>query len=554
MSGLFSTFNITKRGMQAQQTALHVVSHNIANANTEGYSVQRADLKTSQPFGMPSLTTAAEPGQLGTGVKVDKITRSRDVFLDYQIRKEKSTLGKYESREQFLSEIETIFMEPSDTGLSNVLSKFWDSWSQLSNTPEPNSTARTLVVQNAQSLCNTINHNYQQLNDMEANASSITCQQVFDVSSILSQIQELNMQIKAVVIGGKEPNDLLDRRDLLLDQLSSRFSFDTEETDFKGIKISAKVIKKDQDGKETEGTIDILKDGSINLGVAYINKINEDTNELEVYIDGDVNNKKIISVSDASEYKNLHVLFYDKPSYDKGGGTIQISPAKFTNGSINGYETIYKEIESYKTQLNNIARAIAISVNTIHSGTKDKSDANAVNFFNVDAEDMLNEPAKVISVNQSLIDDPKKIVASINGNEGNGERALALSRIRNLRMNVIDIDSRDKFVNDVKLNLDKNSADYLKMESNPNGITIDNYFKSSISILGVSNQEAKRMVTNQTALLSQLETRRESISGVSIDEEITNMIQFQRSYEANAKMISVIDQLLDVVVNGLIRR
>lgn len=94
----------------------------------------------------------------------------------------------------------------------------------------------------------------------------------------------------------------------------------------------------------------------------------------------------------------------------------------------------------------------------------------------------------------------------------------------------------------------------LTIKGNSKGMTIDNYFKSTITSLGVSSQEAERMVTNQEALLSQLETRKESISGVSIDEEITNMIQFQRAYQANAKMISVIDELLDVVVNGLIKR
>ncbi|WDU83943.1 flagellar basal body protein [Caloramator sp. Dgby_cultured_2] len=87
--------------MFAQQTALNVVSHNVANANTEGYSVQRANLQTTKPFGMPSLTTAAEPGQVGTGVEVASITRTRDEFLDYYVRKETSTLKRFESREYF---------------------------------------------------------------------------------------------------------------------------------------------------------------------------------------------------------------------------------------------------------------------------------------------------------------------------------------------------------------------------------------------------------------------------------------------------------------------
>ncbi|HBF77112.1 MAG TPA: flagellar hook-associated protein FlgK, partial [Clostridiaceae bacterium] len=219
MSGLFQIFSVSKNGMFAQQTALHTNAHNIANANTDGYSVQRVNLKTTEPFGMPALTTPAEPGQLGTGVKVDSITRARDTFLDAQIRKENSTQGKYGVREQFLSEIESIFMEPSDEGLASSLTKFWDSWHQLATNPE-SSTARTLVAQNGDALATDISHHYTQLEDMERNAGDLIRNDVFDVASTLTQIRDLNEQIRAVSISGRNPNDLMDRRDLLLDNLS----------------------------------------------------------------------------------------------------------------------------------------------------------------------------------------------------------------------------------------------------------------------------------------------------------------------------------------------
>lgn len=552
MSGLFGTFNIVKRGMQSHQTALHVLSHNISNANTDGYSVQRANFKTTEPFGMPSLTTAAEPGQLGTGVQISSITRSRDQFLDFQIRKEMSTLNKYGSREEFLSEIETIFMEPSDTGLATNMTQFWDSWHQLSTKPEPDSTARTLVAQNADSLANAIKHNYEQLKNMEVNAADIMKQQSFDVNSVLNQISDLNKQIKAVVIGGQTPNDLMDRRDILLDQLSERFNFDTEETNFGGIKITAKT---------ENGQREILNDTYINFSVSYVNKVayNQGTNswDVELYVDGNVNNPVTISGLSDDEIKqyadvnsitgkvnsiSCHTVFYNK-----NNGKID-SPAKFENGSLNGYETISSEINKYKTQLNNLARVIAISVNTIHSNTEDPN--GGVNFFNVDAETS-DEPANVISVNNEILKDPTKINAAkvIGGNAGNGDRALLIGQLRNTRLELLNIKNRNDFAQKTKFNF----VD-MKLKSSDSGVTMDSYFKDSIALLGVSNQEAKKMVTNQTALLSQLEMRKESISGVSLDEEMTNMLQFQRAYEANAKMISTIDQLLDVVVNGLMRR
>ncbi|KRQ85989.1 Flagellar hook-associated protein 1 [Caloramator mitchellensis] len=608
MSGLFNTFNIARRGMFAQQTALNVVSHNVSNANTEGYSVQRANLKTSEPFGMPSLTTAAEPGQIGTGVEVGSITRSRDEFLDYYVRKETSTLKNYESREQFLSEIEAIFTEPSDTGLATLMTRFWDSLQGLATNPE-SSTARTLVASNGDALASGIRHNYTQLEDLEANISDLIQNQVFEVGSLFTQIKDLNEQIKAVVVGGKIPNDLLDRRDLLLDKLSERFGFDIEKTGYMGVKIKAKMA---------DGTYkDVLTDLTVNNGLAYVNDIEltaKDKNgndvtikkkdipvtlselpssiKVIVYIDGDINKPQtkdvsISSVDDLKKYFNVetakdangndvyvvknimpHTVFYDAAQLKQG--TLSITPADFNNGSLKGLDSLSFEINDYKTQLNNLAKAIAISVNTIHSNSSDLS--VGVNFFDISAETS-DQAAKVLSINSDILKDPQKINAGkyLNGHAnysaGNGDRAILLGQLRNTRMELLKINSREDFLKNVFFDdlgnpissttpSGTNLADsnFAKLVSNNSGTTLDNYFKSTIAQLGVSNQEAKRMVTNQEALLDQLIVRRESVSGVSLDEEMTNMMQFQRAYEANAKMISVIDQLLDVVVNGLVRR
>jgi flagellar hook-associated protein 1 FlgK len=581
--------------MMAHQTALHVVGHNVANADTEGYSVQRANLKTSEPFGMPSLSSAGSVGQLGTGVLVDSITRARDVFLDGQIRKELSTINNYGAREQFLSEIETIFMEPSDTGLSTNLSKFWDAWNQLSTNPE-SSTARTLVVENADDLASSIRHNYEQLTDLEANAGDIIKNEIFETNSILTQIADLNEQIKSVVITGMQPNDLLDRRDLLLNQLSERFSFDVEQTDFQGIEIIPK-------GNGLSGSI--ITDASVNSNLSYISgveKVTARTLKLTVYANGDSNLKKEIVLdldSTDPDHQNLinslvdikyetngttiknatlktHTVF---STYDVSTGNLVLgNVAKFENGSINGNEAIKADILDYKARLNKLAKAIAVSVNTIHSNNSTNSTINATDSMNIfisnnenerykngttvqsisEIEDM-DEAAKYIQVNKKFIDNVSLLNAGKYGSgDGNGERALLIGRLRNIRVDIHNI-SRETFLyNNFNIDIttdpvDNSAADDLSQrtaKTKDDGFTIDSYFKDAVSKLGVDSQQAKRMITNQTALLNQLETRRESVSGVSLDEEMTNMIQFQRSYEANAKMISVIDQLLDVVVNG----
>jgi flagellar hook-associated protein 1 FlgK len=244
-----------------------------------------------------------------------------------------------------------------------------------------------------------------------------------------------------------------------------------------------------------------------------------------------------------------------------------------------------------------MARILAISVNTIQTNSTDNTDNNddkskTINFFNTEAEYEL-EAAKKFNVNDAILKDVSLINAGKDiekGNAGNGERALLMGTLRNTRIDILNINKktdvskcnsnnekieayRKAFIKDVFKKSDGGSiitdddlkgsdgklinlADdsQAKFSGDSSGTTIDAYFKNSIASLGVSNQEAKRMVSNEKALLSQLDERKESTSGVSLDEEVTNMIQFSKSYQANAKMISLIDELLDVVVNGLIRR
>lgn len=573
MSGLFSTFNVAKRGMQAQQTALHVISHNVANANTEGYSAQRVNLKTTDPFGMPSLTTSAEPGQLGTGVKVDSITRARDEFIDYYIRREKSTLEDYKVREQFLSTIETIFAEPSDTGIATLMSRYWDAWSGLSVNPE-SQAQRELVRSTSEALCNGLKHNYTQLENLEANISDYLNNKIFETSSILRQLADLNKQIKVVTIDGKNPNDLLDRRDLLLDQLSEMFGIEIERKDYNVVNVYIKTKENNVPGEliingaNIEKKLYYVDNSSLTIDGVNITKadfpISFDASKLPnkismtLYENGDINKKEDVeinigSLDDFKKYFNVQedgskiTVLNIMPHILTGKDENNIEPLNLTTGSMHGLEKLSFEINDYKNQLNNLARGIAIAVNTIHSGSNDGSTGK--NFFDISVETH-DKPAKYIKLDKDILANIDNIRAGKEGTFiGNGERALMISQLRNTRMELLNIKDRDDFINSVKADLNN-----LQMTSNNGGTTLDNYFKATISQLGGSNQEARRMANNQQNLVDQLILRRESVSGVSLDEEMANMLQFQRAYEANAKMIQVIDQLLDVVVNGLLKR
>ena len=213
MAGLFGTFNIATRGLSAAQTTIDVTSHNVANANTEGYSRQRAELETTRP-----MSTQLFRGQLGTGVKVSAIDRIRDTFLDYQYRTENSTLGRADVRNTSLYQIETLFNEPSDTGISTLIGKFFDSFQELAKQPN-SSNARTVAVQQTVALADALNHAHTKLSDLIVDTKDSLRANAKDVNSLLDQINTLNKEIKTVSTAGQRPNDLMDRRDKLLDDI-----------------------------------------------------------------------------------------------------------------------------------------------------------------------------------------------------------------------------------------------------------------------------------------------------------------------------------------------
>ncbi|MDO5518824.1 MAG: flagellar hook-associated protein FlgK, partial [Clostridium sp.] len=227
MAGLFDTFTVAKRGLNVQQGAINTTSHNIANANTTGYSRQRVVIETTRPFGGMSKFDSAGPGQVGTGAHITSIMRIRDKFIDYQVRNETSKLGNYQVTSQFLSQVEDIFGEPSDTGIQTQFSEFYAAFQELAKTPDK-SSARTVALQKASALADSLNHAYSQLEKKVTDAQELLQQNVTDINSMLNQINELNQQISDVCAVGQTPNDLLDRRDNLLDQLSSMFGIEIE--------------------------------------------------------------------------------------------------------------------------------------------------------------------------------------------------------------------------------------------------------------------------------------------------------------------------------------
>ncbi|HAA89837.1 MAG TPA: flagellar hook-associated protein FlgK, partial [Peptococcaceae bacterium] len=230
MRSTFFGIELAKRGLQAQQRALDVTGHNVANANTPGFTRQEAVLATETPYPVPGLNMPWGAKQIGTGVEVAEIRRLRDSFIDLQVRHENKALGYWEARENALEKIEVILNEPSDSGLRSVLEAFWQSLEELSKNPE-SLAVRSVVRQRGLALTETFNHLDCQLRELQDDLDNSVRVKVNEVNSLGRQIADLNQQILKIEVTGARANDLRDRRDVLLDQLARIINIQAYEDD-----------------------------------------------------------------------------------------------------------------------------------------------------------------------------------------------------------------------------------------------------------------------------------------------------------------------------------
>lgn len=501
MSSTFFGLEIGRRGLQTQQCALEVTGHNIANANTPGFTRQEAVMSTTTPFPVPSLSHPAGVGQMGTGVDVNEIRRLRDNFLDFQMRNESISLGYWEAQRDVLMKIEGIVNEPSDSGLHQVMENFWIALEELSKNPE-SLAARSLVVERGQSMTETFNHLDTQLNELINDLNSTLKIRVNEVNSLGRQIADLNQQILKVEVTGAKANDLRDKRDYLVDQLAKNID----------IRIS----------EDERGSLTITTSGRALVQGEKVNELVVDS------VAGDIDQlyPEIYWADDPPE--NRHPLTVT------GGIICGIMDVR---GYWDGVENNGKGfIPAFREQLDKLAENFAEEFNTIHGEGYDLDGKYVKNETWSDFFQAKDNSSKItagnIAVNDILIKDPRKIAAA-------GAEAL----------------NEDGTVN---IGDSSNALRLAQLKQSPviDNFTPDDYYNSLIGKLGVTAQEAYRMVENQELLVSQIENSRQAVSGVSLDEEIVNMIRFQHAYNAAARVITTMDEMIDLIINrmGLVGR
>jgi flagellar hook-associated protein 1 FlgK len=219
MLSAFSGIEIGKKGLMANNAALEITGHNLSNIETEGFSRQKVNLETFIPIYEPSANRVETPGQYGTGVVVEDIERVRDQAIDDRINYEKGGLGFWEAKKQFLHLMEMVHNEPNKPNIRTVLDDYWESWQKVAADPTERAS-REELIQRTKVLAETFRHTYESLSDLRKNANNLIDQRIDEINNMAAEIASLNLQIVKSETMGDKPNDLYDKRDLLIERLS----------------------------------------------------------------------------------------------------------------------------------------------------------------------------------------------------------------------------------------------------------------------------------------------------------------------------------------------
>lgn len=458
MGNLNSILEIGKKSLIANSEMLEVIGHNIANVNTEGYSRQRANLTTAFP--MDNINY----GQMGTGVLVESITRARDALIDKQVRIENNALGQWDKMNNALSEIQSVFAEPSDFGITDILSDFWNGWADLANDPESYG-ARTALRERAVVLTESLNNCDANLKLIEEQLNQEFKLLVGQLNEYGRQIAELNHKIGSAESVGQNANDFRDQRDLKLDKMAKIISIQYFEND----------------------------NGSVN-----------------VYIGGNIFVQENAAHELTTRVSSRHGVVIDELIWKDGFREVNL-----TGGELKGLADARDiEAENIRNRMDDLALTIVSEVNQLHSAGYGLSGSTGINFFDEDTTGAGN-----IALNELILTDLNAIAAAKTSAPGDNSNALDIAALADARV------------------------------MNNGNETFGQHFASTMSEIGARKVTAESYQEQYEAISIQMMNMRQSIQGVVMDEELTEMIKFQQAYGAAAHVVGVVNELMVTVIN-----
>ncbi len=566
MGTLFSALDIGRSGLSTAQIQLDVTGHNIASANKVGFSRQRADISTRAPL-------ERSYGFLGRGPFISGVNRLRDAFLDLSYRDQIATQQNAEIQTSFYSRLEDLFQEPSENGFSTKLNQFFDAMNDFANNVEDIPT-RVAAISEAETIASTLRQNAAALEDLRTAANEDVRALVPTINGVAQQIADLNFAIKTLEAAGGTANDLRDDRDVLLDELGGYINIDYRERADGQVDVliageelvignRARAMEAVPDGAIDPDRPDFLRVQFVNNGTevnVFDGELAGALEQRDVVLSEQVDRNDTLAAALIEEVNAIHArgnglsnlnaplsssnaVTNAAAALDSAGLPFTINDGAFDivayDSANNVAETISVSITAGATSLNDIAAAINGSGNmsaSISNGVLTVTpDAGFTYAFANDTANALpalglnglftGTNARNIGVSQHIIDDPSLLSSgdSLNVLEtGNNTIALELAALRNTPVLTNGTES------------------------------LGDYFESTIVQLGIDAGANLDRRDVQNAVINDLDLRRQEVSGVNLDEEVTTLIQVQKAFDASARVITITDRMLDTLL-GIVR-
>lgn len=485
---LTSLLNVARGALLTHERVVAVTANNIANAETPGYSRQRANLVAAQPEPAPPL------GQVGRGVELLGIERMRSGFFDANWRRETGVGARLQTLRDTLQQVSGIIGEPSDTGISAGLDSLIDAFQSLASNPiDP--AARAVVIANAAGLADKFHGIDGRLENVAANIGAEVTQVASEVNALIHELSNLNGQIRRA--DGQAP-DLLDRRDIAIDKLSGY--------------LDVRVLERGQ------GTVDVLVGG--------------------LQLVGNGGGTQDLSVTGAGPFQ----LQLGNPPIPVSTASGKLRGLFDAAAALGARGTATTRATGLRGQLDDLALGIVSAVNQIHSNydptTKPLQPtltpapaplATIGAFF-----DPAGVTAASISVDGAIVANPAQIATGWSTAPGDNSIALRLGQLRSLKVPIPGATAA--------------TATSPAVAAGPQ-VVLGEYFTGLVAGLGVITQDAETGAAAQSTLIDHIDAQRQDVAGVSIDEEMVHLIEHQQAYAAAARLIQAADEMLRELIN-----
>lgn len=518
MTSTFHGIETSKRALFVNTVSMQTLGHNIANANTEGYTRQRVNLTEAIPIWAMGMTKSQQPGQLGTGVEYTSITRVRDNFLDVQYRRENQLLGSWEVMNSTMTAIQNILNEPSGSGLSSVMDDFWNSWETLNRDPSLLS-ARVAVAGAASNMVDTLKHISEGLSNLTSDVNNNIDKKVMEANNMLDNIARLNVMIRDNESFGDNANDYRDQRDLLIDKLSTIVDVQYAEDENGMVNITSAGVNVLDGEVVTPLTAANAATATAGQLAGYVQSLQETElirNQLNgmvsTMISGDIKVTLSNGYVTSSDMTALNDVTVDGMGMVPAGTTIPAG-SKITSSMdvmVKGFNGLH---QLGYTLTEPTSSGIPFFVSSGGTFTIDNLQVNP---------EILADTNKIAASSQhEVVDGVKKVI------RGNSDIANAIAGLR---------DAIFTFPG--------------SLTSMSQGTT-DDYFRALTADLGIRASNVERNYKNEQTMTDNLQIQRQSVSGVSMDEELADMIRFQQAYNAAARNMTTVDEMLDRVINQM---